>query len=77
MAVSMSDHTKTVGGVAGRLSDRVTELLGTDLPCRIRAWDGSEWGPEGGPVVVIRSKRALRRFLEARRARHRPGLRHR
>jgi cyclopropane-fatty-acyl-phospholipid synthase len=63
MAISVSDHTGTAGGVAGRISDRVTGLLGSDLPCRIRAWDGSEWGPEGGPVVVLRSKRALRRFL--------------
>ncbi len=63
MAIHMADHSRTSGGVAGKLSDRVTELLGTDLPFRIRAWDGSEWGPEGGPVVVIRSKRALRRFL--------------
>ncbi|MCU1458107.1 MAG: cyclopropane fatty acid synthase [Actinomycetia bacterium] len=63
MSVLMSDPSKTVGGIAGKLADRVTALLGTDLPCRIRAWDGSEWGPGGGPVVVIRSRRALRRFL--------------
>ena len=34
---------------------------GVDL--RLRAWDGSEAGPEGAPVVVIRSPRALRRIL--------------
>ena len=32
---------------------------------RIRAWDGSEAGPADGPVLVIRSRRALRRLLWA------------
>jgi cyclopropane fatty-acyl-phospholipid synthase-like methyltransferase len=30
---------------------------------RIRTWDGSEAGPDGGPVVLLRSPRALRRLL--------------
>ena len=34
---------------------------GVDL--RLRAWDGSEAGPEKAPVVVIRSPRALQRIL--------------
>ena len=33
------------------------------LDLRLRAWDGSEAGPENAPVVVIRSPRALRRIL--------------
>ena len=37
-------------------------MLG-DLPVRIRAWDGSEAGPAGAPVVVLRSRTALRRLL--------------
>ena len=32
------------------------------LDLRLRAWDGSEAGPEKAPVVVIRSPRALRRI---------------
>jgi cyclopropane-fatty-acyl-phospholipid synthase len=36
---------------------------GAALPVRVRAWDGSEAGPAGGPVVVLRSPRALRRVL--------------
>ena len=36
---------------------------GIDLPVRLRAWDGSEAGPPGGPVAVLRSPRALRRIL--------------
>jgi len=48
--------------VAGRLATVVTEVLG-DLPVRIRAWDGSEVGPAGAPVVVLRSRTALRRLL--------------
>jgi cyclopropane-fatty-acyl-phospholipid synthase len=36
---------------------------GVVLPVRVRAWDGSESGPAGGPVLVLRSPRALRRIL--------------
>jgi cyclopropane-fatty-acyl-phospholipid synthase len=36
---------------------------GLDLPVRLRAWDGSEAGPRGGPVLVARSPRALQRIL--------------
>jgi len=35
---------------------------GVALPLRLRAWDGSQAGPPGGPVLVIRSPRALRRL---------------
>ena len=48
--------------VAGRLSAVLAEVLG-DVPVRIRAWDGSESGPAGAPVVVLRSRTALRRLL--------------
>jgi cyclopropane-fatty-acyl-phospholipid synthase len=43
---------KTFGGQAG-----------LDLPVRLRAWDGSEAGPEGTPVLIARSPQALRRIL--------------
>jgi cyclopropane-fatty-acyl-phospholipid synthase len=33
------------------------------LPVRVRAWDGSESGPAGPPVLVLRSPEALRRIL--------------
>jgi len=36
---------------------------GVELPVRVRAWDGSEAGPASGPVVVLRSPRALHRVL--------------
>ncbi len=36
---------------------------GLDLPVRLRAWDGSEAGPRGTPVAVIRSPEALCRLL--------------
>ncbi|MER7157168.1 cyclopropane-fatty-acyl-phospholipid synthase family protein [Streptomyces lydicus] len=48
---------------AGRLTKLAEEVLGTPLPVRIRAWDRSESGPPGGPVLVIRHRRALRRLL--------------
>jgi cyclopropane-fatty-acyl-phospholipid synthase len=50
-------------GVAQVIADLLTEHAGLDLPVRLRAWDGSEAGPPGTPVVVIRSAQALRRIL--------------
>ncbi len=48
-------------------ADRLSELAGTvtggSLPIRVRAWDGSEAGPETGPVLVVKTPRALRRLL--------------
>jgi cyclopropane-fatty-acyl-phospholipid synthase len=41
----------------------VEPLFGGELPVRLRAWDGSEAGPADAPVVVLRSRRALRRLL--------------
>jgi cyclopropane fatty-acyl-phospholipid synthase-like methyltransferase/DUF1365 family protein len=49
--------------VADRLASLVRETVGVDVPVRLRAWDGSEAGPADGPVLVIRSRRALRRLL--------------
>jgi DUF1365 family protein len=51
--------------VAERLATLVRDTVGLDLPVRIRAWDGSEAGPSEGPVLLIRSRRALRRMLWA------------
>src|SRR5205823_6024706 len=39
--------------VARRLADLIHDAVGIELPVRLRAWDGSEAGPEGGPVLVI------------------------
>ncbi|MEO3767348.1 cyclopropane-fatty-acyl-phospholipid synthase family protein [Streptomyces sp. B8F3] len=50
-------------GAAPRLAALAEELLEGPLPIRIRAWDGSEAGPEGAPVLVVRHRRALRRIL--------------
>ncbi|MDQ1712133.1 MAG: cyclopropane-fatty-acyl-phospholipid synthase [Frankiaceae bacterium] len=51
--------------VADELLDLVRDLTGADAPLRVRAWDGSEAGPEGAPTVVVRSPDALRRLLWA------------
>ncbi|MGW1840209.1 class I SAM-dependent methyltransferase [Streptomyces sp. BBFR2] len=48
---------------AGRLTKLAEEVLGAKLPVRIRAWDRSEFGPPGTPVLVFRNRRALRRLL--------------
>ncbi|PRH80700.1 SAM-dependent methyltransferase [Streptomyces solincola] len=48
---------------APRLTALAEDLLGVPLPVRIRAWDGSEAGPPGAPVLVVRHRRALRRLL--------------
>jgi cyclopropane fatty-acyl-phospholipid synthase-like methyltransferase/DUF1365 family protein len=50
---------------AERIARLVRDTTSTALPVRVRAWDGSEAGPAGGPVLVIRSRRALRRLLWA------------
>lgn len=51
-------------GAAGQLSKALCIVLGTEtIPLRLRAWDGSEAGPEGAPMIEFRSRRALRRML--------------
>lgn len=49
--------------IASSLLSLAEETLGLDLPIRLRAWDGSEAGAPGAPVVVIRDKRALRHII--------------
>ncbi len=51
---------------AAELVRLVEDTLGVALPVRVRAWDGSEAGAPaapGTPVVVLRSRRALRHLL--------------
>jgi cyclopropane-fatty-acyl-phospholipid synthase len=50
-------------GIAPRLASALERLLGSPLPVRLEGWDGSQAGPEGAPLVVLRSRRALRRLL--------------
>ncbi|WP_399894113.1 class I SAM-dependent methyltransferase [Streptomyces sp. BBFR51] len=59
----MSTVRTTRPGAAHRLAALVEDALGGPLPVRLRAWDGTETGPADGPVVVVRSRRALRRLL--------------
>ena len=56
-----------VGGVAARMAAVVTPFFGGELPVRLRAWDGSEAGPQDAPTVVVRDPAALRRLV------YRPG----
>ncbi|WP_409471637.1 class I SAM-dependent methyltransferase [Streptomyces sp. HC307] len=48
---------------APRLKGLLEQVLGTPIPVRIRAWDGTQAGPPGAPVIVVRNRRALRRLL--------------
>ncbi len=52
-------------GVAARLAEALRPFVGGDLPVRLRAWDGSEAGPDDGsvPLVELRSVDAVRRLL--------------
>ncbi|WJH22978.1 SAM-dependent methyltransferase [Pseudarthrobacter defluvii] len=51
-------------GHAARLEKALGAVLGTgQIPLRLRAWDGSEAGPAGAPVLEFRSRKALRRML--------------
>jgi cyclopropane-fatty-acyl-phospholipid synthase len=58
MTAPSRSGTHAAGLIAG-----VAARVGLDLPVRLRAWDGSEAGPAGPPVVVLRSPSALRRIL--------------
>ncbi|MEV1008647.1 cyclopropane-fatty-acyl-phospholipid synthase family protein [Streptomyces sp. NPDC049881] len=49
--------------VAPALTDLLAHALGGRPPIRLRAWDGSQAGPPGAPLVVLRTPRALRRLL--------------
>jgi len=52
--------------VADRLAEALSAVLGTsELPVRLRGWDGSITGPAGAPVVAVNSRRALRRMVWA------------
>jgi cyclopropane-fatty-acyl-phospholipid synthase len=55
--------TLAPAGVADRLAAAVRPFIGGDLPVRLQAWDGSVAGPDGAPLVVLRSPDALRRLL--------------
>ena len=52
-----------MASAADRLAELVRTTAGIELPVRLRAWDGSQAGPADGPVLVLRSRRALRRLL--------------
>jgi cyclopropane-fatty-acyl-phospholipid synthase len=58
-----AEHTTTGAGVAGRVAALVEPLFGGALPVRVRAWDGTQAGPEDAPTVVIASPDALRRLV--------------
>jgi cyclopropane-fatty-acyl-phospholipid synthase len=61
-------------GAAPKLAKALAIVLGTgelnngrpgtaQIPIRLRAWDGSEAGPEDAPLIEFTSRRALRRIL--------------
>jgi cyclopropane-fatty-acyl-phospholipid synthase len=52
-----------VSGAAERIAVVLERLLGAPSPLRIRAWDGTEAGPEEMPTLIVRSRRAIRRLL--------------
>ncbi|HWA67111.1 MAG TPA: cyclopropane-fatty-acyl-phospholipid synthase family protein [Mycobacteriales bacterium] len=45
--------------VADAIAELVAPMFGGRLPVAIRAWDGSSAGPDGAPVAVLNSPRAL------------------
>jgi cyclopropane-fatty-acyl-phospholipid synthase len=58
----MAEHAT----VAPRLAAALSTVLGAaESPWRLRAWDGSEAGPPGAPVLVVRSPQAVRRLIWA------------
>lgn len=63
MTAEQNPTTLSVGGVAHRLEAALRPFVRGDLPVRLRAWDGSEAGPVGAPLVELRSRDAVRRLL--------------
>ena len=55
--------TRSRGDVAPRLATALRPFVGQELPVRLRAWDGSEAGPQDAPLVELRSPNALRRLI--------------
>jgi cyclopropane-fatty-acyl-phospholipid synthase len=52
--------------VAERLAAALAPMLGVDrLPVRLQAWDGSVAGPDGAPLIIVRSRQAVRRLVWA------------
>ncbi|TQJ50878.1 cyclopropane-fatty-acyl-phospholipid synthase family protein [Phycicoccus sp. SLBN-51] len=58
-----AERTTNPTGVAGRVAALASPLFGGALPVRVRAWDGSQAGPDDAPTVVISSPDALRRLV--------------
>ena len=52
-----------MAGTADRLVPVLEDLLGAELPIRLRTWDGAEAGPSGAPMLVLRNRHALRHLL--------------
>ncbi|MBY8876872.1 SAM-dependent methyltransferase [Actinacidiphila acidipaludis] len=48
---------------ASRILELAEHALSTAFPLRVRAWDGTEAGPSGAPVLVLTRRKALRRLL--------------
>ena len=48
---------------APQLHAVLTRVVGDELPVRLRAWDGSEAGPDNAPVIELHSVDAVRRML--------------
>ncbi len=61
----VADPAPAAPGIAAQLEELARPAFGGDLPFRLRAWDGSEAGPAGAPVAILRSPAALRRLLWA------------
>jgi len=61
----MSTVSTSSPDLALRIADALVPLLRGPLPVGLRVWDGSRAGPAEGPVLVLRSPRALQRLLWA------------
>jgi cyclopropane-fatty-acyl-phospholipid synthase len=61
--VNFSRTLRNMADAAPRLVELAEHALSSSFPLRLRAWDGSEAGPSGAPVLVLRRRRGLRRLL--------------
>ena len=62
-ALPTTDQQGPGSPVAPQLGRLLSKLFAGNPPVRVRAWDGSSWGPDDAPTVVLRDAVALRRLL--------------
>lgn len=62
---AVRNRAVTTPGLADQVAGVVRTVYGRQIPFGLRTWDGSRCGPDDGPIVVVRSPRAVRHLLRS------------